>query len=50
MPYFERLHAHRLTSQGGEYERAKGAPERAKGAPVPSGLRSEERATREDGA
>ena len=49
-PYFSRLHRYRLTCQGGEYERARGAPERAKGAPVPSGLRSEERATREDGA
>ena len=43
MPYFSRLHNYRITSQGGEYERAKGAP-------VPPGLRSDEGATREGGA
>jgi hypothetical protein len=39
MPYFSRLHAYRITSQGRESERAKGAP-------VPPGLRSDEGATR----
>jgi hypothetical protein len=28
LPYFSRLHAYRITSQGGEYERAKGARRR----------------------
>jgi hypothetical protein len=37
-PYFERLHQYRIPA------------DRAKGGAAPSGLRSEERATKEDGA